>query len=286
MSDLGTAVATPPPPPTTEPDVGRRVSRRGGLPGGRAVVGAFLVAAAAVGVFAAYLNATAAPSTSYLVADVDIPIGGRVTPDMFRAVALDLPPALAETAVPAGAVDQLTGRQVLGPVSRDDLVPRTIFQSPSSPEGTGSFSFSIATSRALGGNVNGGDRVDLVATYGSGAAGDFTGYIARQVPILDAVAGDAGMVITIAVEDPALVLRIINALEGAEVYVVRSDPDPGDTPADFTAPGPRTEPTEAVPAVAPDADEPADAPGGGAATPAATTPAEDEAPSPAETAAP
>lgn len=218
-------------------------------------MGAFLVAAAAVGVFAAYINATAEPTTTYLVATQDIPVGGRVTEGMLRAVALDLPLELTDTAIPGDAADQLIGRQVLGPVSTNDLLVRTIFQSPSTPEGTATFSFSIAPSRALGGNVNPGDRIDLVATYDQQDNTTFTGYVARQVPILRSEPTDAGIVLTVAVADPALVLRMINALETAEVYILRSDPDKGDIPPDYLSPGPRSEPTEAEPAVDPDETE-------------------------------
>src|SRR5687768_720166 len=52
---------------------GRAVRRRSALPTGRAVVGGFLVALAALGIFAAYSSATAGPTTSYVVARRDLP---------------------------------------------------------------------------------------------------------------------------------------------------------------------------------------------------------------------
>ena len=47
-----------PPSESTAPPASRPLRRRRGLPSGRAVVGGFLVALAAVGVFAAYTSAT------------------------------------------------------------------------------------------------------------------------------------------------------------------------------------------------------------------------------------
>ena len=58
---------------------GRTIRPRRSLPGGRAVVGAFLVVVAAVGTFGAYLSATAAPSTSYLVAARSFQLGHVIT---------------------------------------------------------------------------------------------------------------------------------------------------------------------------------------------------------------
>lgn len=254
MSDTpSTGTRTLPSRGTPSPD--RTITRTRGLPGGRAVVGAFLVVAAAVGTFAAYLNASAAPNTAYLVAEQDIAVGERVTADMFRAVPIELPLALADTAIPAAAIQQLEGRQTLGPIATDDLVTRTLFQAPDGPEGTSTFSFAITSARALAGQVFPGDRVDLVATYTDGGA-SFTGYLAREVPILSTDVNETGLVLTIAVEDPALVLRIVNALETADLYVLRSDPDGEDTPPDFLGPEPRAEPEVLSPAAPPDAPDP------------------------------
>ena len=47
-------------------------------------------------------------------------------------------------------------------------------------------------------------------------------------------AGDGGATITIAVDDPDTVLAVANALDAAQVFVVRSDPDgDGALPAPF-----------------------------------------------------
>ncbi|TML58120.1 MAG: hypothetical protein E6G17_12765, partial [Actinobacteria bacterium] len=73
---------------------GRAVRRRRSLPSGRALVGGLLVAIAAVGVFGAWLSATAAPTSSYVVARHDIAPGHRVTRADLALVRLHLPPSL------------------------------------------------------------------------------------------------------------------------------------------------------------------------------------------------
>src|SRR5689334_14240346 len=57
----------------------RTLRRRRTLPGGRAVVGGFLIAVAAVGTFAAYTSATADTRVAYLAASHDLSIGHRIT---------------------------------------------------------------------------------------------------------------------------------------------------------------------------------------------------------------
>ncbi len=69
---------------------GPTVRPRRGLPSGRAVVGGFLVALAAIGVFAAYTSATAEPVTEYVVAARDLTPGEQLTSGDVELVAIDL----------------------------------------------------------------------------------------------------------------------------------------------------------------------------------------------------
>ncbi len=211
----------------------RTVRRRHSLPGGRAVAGAFLIPAAAVGVFAAYLNATALPSSSWLVAAADIAPGTVIDAGTLDAVAIDVPEAQTGQLVSADDLDRVVGRVALGPVRTGDLLQWTTVLAVEPPEGATTFTFSVPASRvAFRGDLAAGDAIDIVATYG-----DTTVYVARDIALLGspvAAAGDGGTTVTIAVEDPDTVLAVANALDSAQVFVVRSDPDAGtDPPAPF-----------------------------------------------------
>ena len=85
---------------------------------------------------------------------------------------------------------------------------------------------------AFRGDLASGDTIDVVATYS-----DATVYVARDIQLLAnpaTVSGGDGATITIAVEEPDTVLAIANALDAAQVFVLRSDPDGGDElPAPF-----------------------------------------------------
>lgn len=232
MADLGTT--------TSATDVAgngdrfsRTVQRRRSLPGGRAVAGAFLVTAAAVGVFAAYLDATAEPSTTWLVATQDIAPGAVLDAAGLDTVAIDLPDAQQEQLVRAEELDRVAGRVALGPVRAGDLLQWTTVLAVEPPDGATTFTFSLPSNRvAFRGDLAAGDTIDVVATYR-----ETTVYVARAIPLLAAPAtggGDGGATITIAVQDPTTVLAIANALDSAEVFVLRSDPDGGgDAPAPF-----------------------------------------------------
>lgn len=227
MADLGIATR-----PVVDAEPTRQVTRRRTLPGGRAVVGALLITAAAVGVFAAWLTATAAPTTRYVVAAVDIPPGTRVTADMVDHVAIDLPATQAERAVTN--LDRVVDRVALGPVRAGDLVQASTFLAPETPVGTTTFTFAIPSSRALGGAIAAGDRIDVVATFDGSTA-----FVARNVAVLGSstsTGASGGTLITVAADDPATVLAIANALDTAQVHVARTDPDvTGSGPAPVTA---------------------------------------------------
>lgn len=238
MADLADLVSSPPSGATVDGAAApsRAVRRRRTLPGGRAVVGAFLVMAASVGVFAAYLDATAAPSTSWLVAARAIAPGSVVTADALDTAAMDVPDGQRAALVPADALDRVVGRVALGPVRPGDLLLWTTVLAVEAPVGATTFTFAVPTNRvAFRGDLAAGDRIDLVATYA-----DTTQFVARGIPLLAspaATASEGSATITVAIDDPGTVLRIANALDAAKVFVVRSAPstepgasDPGPPP--------------------------------------------------------
>jgi hypothetical protein len=175
-------------------DGGRSVGRRT-LPGGRAVVGALLVAAAAVGVFAAYLNATAEPSTRYLVARATVEPGTRITgiptiAELFEARAIDLDPDLAARAVRLEDAESIVGRLVLAPLAPGELLSRSALVADGGVADANKISFAIDRSDALAGDLRVGERIDVLATYGSGDNA-YTAYVVRGVPLV-ARSGDPG----------------------------------------------------------------------------------------------
>jgi Flp pilus assembly protein CpaB len=231
--DAARAVRDQPPAPA------RRIRRVRGLPGGRAVVGALLVAASAVGVFAAYLSATAEPSTAYLLAGRAIEPGTRFASldDVLTAVGrapLDLPPTAAGRAIPAEDAATLVGRVVVAPLERGDLLTRTAFVEDGGVADAQTLSFSVPEAAAVDGSLRPGERVDVIATHGAGGE-SFTAYVARGLPLLrvsapdGTVGGPRQLTLTVAVTALDDVLALSHAAATAEVRVTRSTAGPQDT---------------------------------------------------------
>lgn len=243
-------------PTADEPRTDRAVRPRRSLPGGRAVVGAFLVVAAAVGTFAAYLSATGEPATSYAVATTSLR-PGQVLPDDVNAVvrleAIELPEELAARAYDAGSAGALAGSLVLSALEPGDLVLRSAIAGDRGAAGV-SLSFALAPERALGGNVRVGETVDLLATFGQ-----VTRVVARDVRIASTGGADgiggAGLVLTVLVPDLATAEAVLSAADNGELALVR-----GADPAERAGPGTTAEGVEEG---AQPASTPSGLPGGG-----------------------
>lgn len=216
----------------------RRITPRRGLPGGRAVVGALLVAVAAVAVFAAYLDAVGGPTDRYLVATEAIAPGTSLadaaTVDaLFSAIALDLSDVLARRAISEDDAAALVGRTIVAALAPGELLQRSALADDTGAGDGHVLSLALPRASALGGSLVVGQRIDLVATSGRGAQAT-TGYVVRSVPVVDVVDGPtAGTVlVTVAVRDVAEVQAVGHAQHTADVFVVVAPDDAGtDLPA-------------------------------------------------------
>ncbi len=218
----------------------RTVLRRRGLPNGRAVTGGLLVAVAAVGLFAGWRAATAGPSTGYVVAATDIPIGNRITADQLAVRRMDLPDALAGRAFTEP--DTLVGAVAVAPLSADELIQRS---GVVAGESEGSFEVPLPLpAEELPGSLLPGDSVNVLATYT-----DQGGYTIEVVldALVTRVSSDTSdglttsgtRTITLALKSRADVLAVIHGLRAGQLTLVRSTLATGEggEPGGYTAPG-------------------------------------------------
>lgn len=203
----------------------RVLRRRRELPGGRAVVGGFLVAVAAVGIFAAFQAATAEPATRFVTAADDVEVGTQLTADDLELTPIDLPDAVA------GGVftepDVVVGATAVGPIFAGELVQASDLVATGDDPGRQQLSFAVSASRALGGAIQPGERVDVLATYGSGEDA-VTTRIVEQVLVLrasegdDQIVGGSGLRFVVSLDDPDQALALANAVDTADLTVVRT----------------------------------------------------------------
>lgn len=190
------ATASPPP---------REVRPARRLPGGRAVVGGFLVAASAVGVFATYTTAASSPDGSYAVVSVDVQAGDRLSAAELVLVPLDLPDDQRRVAF--ADLRLLDGATALAPMAAGQLVQTSDVAKPAGAPERAQISLSLDPGNALGGDpalLGEGERVAVIATYTqAGSPETFTvsddAIVVRVIDGRDRVGGGAGLTVVLAV---------------------------------------------------------------------------------------
>lgn len=212
----------------------RAVRRTRPLPTGRAVVGGFLVTVSAVGIFAAYSRAAAGPTTEFVVATRDVPVGSRLTAADVTTLPMELPEVMREEAAfrRAGAV---VGATTVGPIRRGELVQAGDLVQKRSATDELEVSFALESARALAGSLQAGERVDVLATFGTG--GDsYTVAVVRQARVLEVRRGSGSLaggdtdVIRLAVASSADALAVTHALHAGDVTLARTTGVAGSAP--------------------------------------------------------
>jgi Flp pilus assembly protein CpaB len=200
--------------------------RRRPLPSGRALTGALLLAVAVVAIVAAYADATAGPTDSYVVAGRDLDAGARLRRDDLSLVAADLPAGVRRQAFTDPA--DLVGARLLGPLAAGELVQAAGLVADGGGEGRRhELSFPVERAHALDGRLARGEQVDVLATYG-------TGIEARTVVVVrgglvvgvghdrDGLGDDGTVVLTLALDRPDDVVALTHAVQAGRLTVVRS----------------------------------------------------------------
>lgn len=223
--------------PVGDGDAARTIRPRRSLPGGRAVVGAFLVVVATVGTFGAYLSATAAPDTSFLVATRGFEIGHVLTEEDvtgtaagFQPVAIALPEEQAARSVAsAGDARALLGTVVVAPIAAGDLVQRSQVVDVAARGDGVTMSLSVPVDRALAGRIGAGERVDLIATF-TVDGGSETRLVAADVVVVASSGAGEGLnggrvTLTVELPDRTTAQQLQHAVDTAQVAVLRGGPD-------------------------------------------------------------
>lgn len=237
----GSDRGAPPHPPSPPAPGGRAVRRRQSLPGGRAVVGGFLVALAALGIFVAWARVTAQPSTRYVVARHELRVGAQVRPADVVLLPMELPRAVLDRNVVFTDTARVIGATVLSPIRPGELVQASDLVRKASDEGDVEVSFAIDPARAVGGDLAPGERVDVVLTVGTGADA-YTVTVVRDARVLRAdrrsgSLGDRSTVVILAVPTRDDAVAVAHAATSGDVTLVRTTgARPAATPAAYRAP--------------------------------------------------
>jgi predicted secreted protein len=209
--------------------------RRRGVPGGRAVLGGLLVAAAVVGLFYASTRTQAPPRQSYVVARHAIAPGTRLGRDDLGRVAIDLPPAVAARAFrDPGTV---VGATAIAPLEAGELIQASAVVAKTSAPASREVTFAVAKT-TVASSLEEGERIDLVATYGT-SSDAFSTVVLHQALVVgldrgrDSVGAESNVSVTVAVDDATDAVALAHAVQLAKLTVVRAT---GATPVSGTPP--------------------------------------------------
>lgn len=230
MADLA-SLGTPPRPDATTANGStsspgpRQVTSWARLPGGRAVVGGFLVAASAVGTFAAYTAASTGPHGSYAVVISDVRAGERLDAADLGLIALDLPPDQHRLAFTELGV--LDGATALAPLAAGQLVQTSDVAKPAGGPERAQISLSLDPGSALGGDpalLGDGERVAVIVTYTQAGAPE-TSTVSADAEVVRVLGGDGtgagGLTVVLAVP-PSDLEPIAQAAAAGVVTIART----------------------------------------------------------------
>ncbi len=201
----------------------RQVKRRRSLPGSRAVVGGFLVAAAAVGTFGAYTTANAGPDDAYVVVTRDVQAGDRIGAGDLALVAVELPEEQRRTVLTDLTV--ATGAVAVGPLSEGQLLAGSDVVKLDGVVGRAQLSIPVEPARANNGELRRGELVDVIATYTS-AGSAVTETIASSAVVVRVFTGEQSLgssnsvVVTLSLTEAELE-PVADAAAGATITIAR-----------------------------------------------------------------
>ena len=191
------------------------------------MVGGLLVAASAVGVFAAYGASTAAPSDSYVVLVHDLVPGQVIEPGDLALVGIDLPAAQRRVSFTDRAI--LAGTVALAGMKRGQLVQSGDVTQIDGRGERAELSVSVEPGNAMNGDhryLRGGDRVDVVVTFESGGT-TATRTVARDAVVVEVLSGDdrlgsAGRLTVVLSLPPSDIEGVAGAAASGTVTLVRT----------------------------------------------------------------
>jgi Flp pilus assembly protein CpaB len=170
-----------------------------------------------------------------LVAATDLAPGTLIGDDSVRIEHVDARAEVLASMYAPADLDELRGRVATTSIAKGALLTRDVIQATAAGAAARSMSFPLPRARALGGALDRGDRVDVIAVQRDTSE---AGYVMTDVEVVDVDGAGGGplgggpdeLTVTLAVT-PNTAVRLASALETGTVTLVRST---GASPADAT----------------------------------------------------
>jgi len=171
-------------------------------------------------------SAAAARRTPVLVAAHNLPAGAVVRPSDLRSSRIGADGDVLAALVTASQEQTVVGRRLAVPLGAGEPLPRTALASSSASPAA--FTLAVPAAHALGGQLQPGDHVSVLATFSSATGAATTEALARNLVVL-AVGqppsiGDPNqstIPVTVALPDPRLSSRLALANSTAKIDLLR-----------------------------------------------------------------
>jgi hypothetical protein len=202
----------------------RQIRPRRNLPGSRAVAGGLLVGLAAIGLFAAYAGMNGGPSASYVVTARPISPGTRIQLADLAMEPIDLPAKVSERAFSDPSV--LVGATAVTKLEAGELVQPSAVVAKAGDEPGRELSFPVERGH-LSMSLEEGERVDLLATFGSGNE-SFTTVVLQDAQVVSIERAKAGLgdngtaVVAVIANDLRDEIALAHAIQQGKLTVVRA----------------------------------------------------------------
>jgi len=211
---------------------GRVIRRRVRPPGGRALLGALLMALAAVGVFLAYAQATREPGDALVVVRHPIRVGEEIDSADLALLAAQLP--TSTRGVTYSSFDEVVGHVALAPLEAGDILQSSAISDDRPAAAANEVAITVPREQIAVGRLKEGERVDVFVTYEARTASVVRGAEVLQIATSSdgSLTSDREVSIVVAVPSGDAVAALVHALRTGDVTVVRStlaEPDDGST---------------------------------------------------------
>jgi Flp pilus assembly protein CpaB len=216
--------------------------RRRALPTGRAVIGGFLVAVAAVIVFGAALASAGTHETQYAVATRTLAVGSVIGPGDLSTEGAKLPSSVESQAF--RSTGSLIGRSIAVTVDPGELIQASMLSPVGASSGLRPVSVTVDPDSLSG--LSPGDAVDVLATADSTDSSSSTApvtVVLRGASLISVSPADSsllsgstsGPLVTLGVSDLSEVEAVVQAAHAGTITLVLAEPGDGIGPGDGTA---------------------------------------------------
>jgi len=203
--------------------------RRRPLPNGRAVVGTFLIAAAATIVLAAWLSATGNHGRHWVVVGRSLTAGARLGPSDLRTETMTLPNDTAASSFASPGA--LVGRTLAAPLSAGEVVQQSMLVPVGRQPALRPVTVSVSPADAS--DLSAGTLVDLLETSGNGPSAR-TSVVLRGARVIGVakpgssfIDSSTATLVTLGVDSLAEIEAVVHAEHTAAVSVVTGEPSDG-----------------------------------------------------------